>query len=70
MTFGAAETTKTFTLAATDDTEDDDGESVVLTFGMLPDGVDAGTPAQATVTIVEGAVEPTGFERRRRATGT
>ena len=58
VTFGADDTTKTFTLIATQDTDNDDGESVVLSFGTLPAGVEAGTPAQATVTIVDDDAAP------------
>ena len=36
LTFGATDTEKTFTFAATDDSDNDDGESVKLTFGTLP----------------------------------
>ena len=53
VTFTAGATATSFTLAATQDTVDDDGESVTLTFGTLPDGVTAGTPARATVTIID-----------------
>ena len=53
VTFGATDTAMTFTLAATQDTVDDDGESVALSFGTLPDGVTAGSPSEATVTIVD-----------------
>ena len=61
VTFGATDTAQTFTLAATDDTDVDAGESVALTFGTLPDGVTAGTPSEATVTIVDNdaAMTPT-----------
>ncbi len=52
VTFGATDTEQSFTLAATDDTDADAGESVTLSFGTLPDGVTAGSPAQATVAIV------------------
>ena len=38
VTFGATDTEQSFTLTATDDTADDDGESVELSFGTLPDG--------------------------------
>ena len=51
VTFGATDTEATFTLGATDDTIDDDGETVDLGFGNLPDGVNAG--ATATVTIID-----------------
>ena len=56
VTFNAGDTSMPFTFAATQDTVDDDGESVRLSFGAsLPPGVTAGTPAQATVTITDDA---------------
>ena len=45
VTFGANETRKTFTVMATNDTVDDDGESLSIGFGTLPAGVSAGSPA-------------------------
>ncbi len=51
VTFAATETEKTFTFTATQDTGDDDGESVKLGFGTLPTGVSEGTPAETTVSI-------------------
>ena len=39
VTFGSGETAREFVFAATDDSVDDDGESVVLRFGRLPDRV-------------------------------
>ena len=51
VTFASGETSKTFTFMATQDSDDDDGESVKLTFGMLPAGVSAGTTAESVVTI-------------------
>ena len=51
VVFNSGDTEKTFTLTATQDTEDDDGESVKLGFGTLPPDVTAGTPAEATVSI-------------------
>ena len=53
LTFGAAETEKSFTFSATQDGVDDDGESVKLAFGTLPDGVTAGTTNTATVSILQ-----------------
>ena len=53
VTFASGETEQTFMLAAASDDVDDDGESVLLGFGSLPTGVSAGSPAQATVTIVD-----------------
>ena len=52
MTFNSGDTSQTITIAATDDTLDDDSESVLLGFGTMPEeGVTAGTPNQATVDI-------------------
>ncbi len=56
VTFAVGETARRFTLAATDDNVDDDGESVSLGFGTLPAGVTAGSPATATVTLVDDDV--------------
>ena len=54
LTFGAAETEQTFTVTATDDGVDDDGESVTLGFGApLPDGVTPGSEATATVSLTD-----------------
>ena len=54
LSFASGETSKSFTFTANDDRIDDDGESVDLAFGALPDGVSAGgvTPG-ATVTITD-----------------
>ncbi|MCY4530593.1 MAG: hypothetical protein OXD46_16395, partial [Chloroflexi bacterium] len=48
----------------TQDSIDDDGESIKLTFGELPEGVTAGTPSEAVITIEDDdtagvTVEPT-----------
>ena len=51
--FSAGETSKAFTFTATQDTVDDDGESVLLEFGTLPDTVQTGTTTQTTVTITD-----------------
>ena len=53
LVFATGDTAKTFTFSATADDLDDDGESVKLTFGTLPDGVSAGTPNETTVTITD-----------------
>ncbi len=54
ITFHATETSKTFSFAATQDTEDDDDESVQLGFGSMPDArVSAGTPSATTVAIID-----------------
>ena len=51
VVFNAGDTSKTFTFAATADSVDDDGESVKLTFGTLPDGVTEGTINETTISI-------------------
>ena len=52
VTFGSGETSKEVTVAAVDDRVDDDGERVTLGLGTpLPDGVTAGSPATAVVTL-------------------
>ncbi len=53
VTFTSGETSKTFTVTATDDTDEDDGESVDLGFGTLPDGVSSGTTTATTVNLVD-----------------
>ena len=53
VTFNAGETSKTFAFTATQDTVDDDGESILLTFGTLPPEVSAGTPTATSVTITD-----------------
>ena len=57
VTFNAGETSKTISFAATQDTENDDGESVKLAFGNITDAqVSAGTPAETTVSITDDDV--------------
>ena len=53
LTFGATDTSKSFTVAATQDTVDDDGESVKLAFGTLPAQVTGGTADEAVVSITD-----------------
>ena len=53
VTFDAGDTSKTFDFAATQDAEDDDGESVKLAFGALPAGVSEGSPSETTVSITD-----------------
>ena len=53
VVFNAGETSKNVTVTARDDDVDDDGESVNLAFGMLPDGVRVGSPASAVVQITD-----------------
>ena len=51
VTFGAAQTSTTFTVTAVDDSDNDRGESVRIGFGVLPSGLAAGSPATATVAL-------------------
>ena len=53
VVFNAGETSKDVTVTAVDDSTDDDGESVELTFGMLPDGVSEGATTRAVVQITD-----------------
>ena len=53
VTFQSGDTEQTFTFAAAYDTLDDDGESVRLSFGILPNAVTAGTHAATTVAIAD-----------------
>ena len=46
VTFNSSDTEKSFTFSAASDTDNDDGESVKLTFGALPTGVSAGAPTR------------------------
>ena len=57
VTFDSGDTSKSFTFTAEIDSVDDDGESVLLSFGSsLPDGVSAGTPNETTVSITDDDV--------------
>ena len=56
--FSTGETTKTLQVVPVDDTVVDNGESIVFSFGTLPEGVTAGTPATATVSIDDDEVPP------------
>ena len=54
VTFNSGETEKTFTFSATDDSDNDDGESVRLGFGStLPTGISAGTINESVVSITD-----------------
>ena len=53
VVFHSGETRKTFTVRATDDAIDDDGESVELSFGPLPDGVSLSSPATTTISLLD-----------------
>ena len=58
VTFAGGDTEKTFTFTAAADDVDDDGDSVLLEFGTLPDEVSAGATATSTVSITDDDVPP------------
>ena len=58
ITFGPGETEKDFQVSARDDSVDDDGESVTLSFGDLPDGVSAGSPSESLVQFIDNDYVP------------
>ncbi len=59
VAFESGDTEQTFTFTATQDTVDDDGESVLLGFDSpLPNAVTAGTTNEATVAITDDDVPP------------
>ncbi len=53
VTFSAGETSKTVTVRAKEDEDEEDGEWVLLGFGDLPDGVAAGDPATVVVNLTD-----------------
>ena len=53
VVFGPDEREQTFMVRATDDTVDDDGESVQLGFSVLPTGVSTGGTATSTISITD-----------------
>ena len=75
VTFESVDTEKRFTLTAIDDDVDDDGESVKLTFGDLPDRVTEGSVSTTTVSIIDNdtagvTVTPTALTIDEGATST
>ena len=57
VTFNSGDTEKSFTFSAASDTDNDDGESVKLTFGSsLPTGVTKGSTDEAIVSITDDDV--------------
>ena len=53
VAFNSGDMEVTFVFSATQDSIDDDGESVDISFGTLPAGVTAGSPAVTTVSITD-----------------
>ena len=58
VTFTTEQTQRTFTVTATDDSVDDEGESLLLGFGPLPDEFAPGSPATARVTLMDNDLPP------------
>ena len=56
VTLPGGQTVATFDVTATDDADDDDGESMRLGFGTLPSGVVAGSPATATIGLADNDI--------------
>ena len=60
VTFDRGETQKSFVFTAETDTDDDDGESVRLSFDTMPDArVSEGSPSEAMVTIRQDSTQST-----------
>ena len=53
VTFAAGQTSRTFTVTAFDDSDDDNDESITIGFGTLSPGVTATSPETATVSLVD-----------------
>ena len=53
VVFTSAQTQRSFTVTAVDDSDDDDGESVRIGFGTLPSGYAQGSPAATTVALLD-----------------
>ena len=53
VTIPANAASHTFTIATTEDTDDEHDETFTVALGTLPDGVAAGSPSTATVTIAD-----------------
>ena len=51
LTFAVGDTEKSLVFSAAVDSEDEDGEQVVLSFGTLPEGVSEGAVSQAIIAI-------------------
>ena len=56
LTFTSNETSKFVRFSALADTDDDDGESVIIGFGTIPTGLVAGTVAETLVSVSNAAI--------------
>ena len=56
VTFASGATRRTFTVTATNDAANEDGESVLLGFGTLPSAVESGSPSTATVHLKDADI--------------
>ncbi|MDE0194988.1 MAG: hypothetical protein OXP08_05510, partial [bacterium] len=56
VTFGADDTRAVFAVRATPDNEPETGERLRMSFAMLPAGVSAGTPEEATVHLIDATL--------------
>ena len=61
--FTTGQTQRTFTFSATQDSDDDDGESVLLRFGTPPSRVSTGSPGTTTVSITDDDVPGVNLSR-------
>ena len=58
ITFTGTQTFQSFTVSASDDIYDDDGESITLSFGRLPRGIVEEMPFSTTITLLDTDVGP------------
>lgn len=75
LVFGTNDTRKTFTFTAAQDTLDDDGESVLVELGDLPEEITTGTNTSTTLSVTDDddlgvVVDPTALTIDEGSTGT
>ncbi len=58
VTFGPSETIKEAQVSARDDSVDDDGEGITLSFDNLPEGVAEGSPSESHVQFIDNDFVP------------
>ena len=58
ITVSAGNSSASFSLSIVDDALDDDGETLLVSFGSLPRGIFEGTPATATIGIQDNDEPP------------